>query len=71
LEQYQKGETMGRKGAIKRKPKKSKSLSSENNNLSSNARPDDKFAQPLGKDKRLITNSEAEARPNKKGRKGK
>lgn len=48
---------MGRKGAIKRKYKKSKSLPRENNNLSSKARPDDKFAQPLVFSKRLITNS--------------
>jgi hypothetical protein len=71
LEQFQKGETMGRKGVSKRKPKKSKSLPRENNNISSNTRPDDKFAQPPGKDKESITNSvNPAAGLNKKSRKG-
>lgn len=62
---------MGRKGVSKRKPKKSKSLPRENNNLSSNTRLDDKFAQPPGKDKESITNSVNPAVGlNKKSRKG-
>jgi hypothetical protein len=71
---FEQGETMGRKGVSKRKPKKSKSLPKENNNLSSNTHPGDKFVQLPVKDKGIIPNSggaNPAAGSNKKNRKGK